>query len=242
MSLVEPAMLTLVAVGAAWMVWQLWRTRQAEIARAEHNAELAQLTRQMDGIAHDLTHLMSGISNNLALATVLKPEELQLMISDMERAANSASKLVEAARTSAVPIPSRRSIEGIVRLAVALHRKQGLRIELCVQGDFTHRGTDGDALRVLQNLLANAAREAESGGLVEVSLDREALRITNPLRSGVTLPANLYERGVSGSGGSGVGLWIARELAERVGCTLDHVVGEGVVTFVLTPRPDGYRT
>lgn len=241
---VEAAMLTAVVVGFVWVLWHLWRSRQTELQRAERNAELAQLSRTMEGIAHDLQNLMGLITSNLSAASSLKSEDLRQMIEDVERAAWSASRLVEAARGATAPILSSRSVEGIVRLQVALMRREGVPVTLRVSGDFQYRGTDLDAQRVIQNLFANAAREAArfDEGKVIVDLDREALRVTNPVERGLALPASIWEHGVSFRGSSGTGLTVAREAASRIGLTVTDEQGDGQVTFVIRPTPGTYRT
>lgn len=241
---VEAAMLTMVVVGFVWVLWHLWRSRQTELLRAERNAELAQLSRTMEGIAHDLQNLMGLITGNLSSAPNLEAAALQQMIADVERAAWSASRLVEAARGATAPVLSSRSVEGIVRLQVALFRREGVRMVLDVKGDFQYRGTDIDAQRVVQNVLANAAREAQrfEDGRVRVDLDREALRVTNPIERGLALPSSIWEHGVSFRGSSGTGLAVVREAASRIGLTVTDVQGDDEITFVIRPTPPTYRT
>jgi len=243
MKIVEAAILTSIGIGFVWVLWLLWRSRQSELARAERNEDLAQLSQTMTGISHDLQNLINSIQNNLSLAATLKPEDLLDLIGDMERAAQSASKLVQAARSSTAPVPSVRSMEGITRLGVALMRSEGTGILLKVEGDFQYRGTDLDALRIVQNLLANAVREARGvpGGKVTVRLDQEALQITNPTRAGQALPAAIWEAGVSLWGSTGVGLSVVREAAERIGCAVTHDTADDHVTFMIRPVAS-YRT
>lgn len=235
--MIEAAILTSIAVGFVWVLWHLWRSRQTELARAERNAELAQLSSTMTGISHDLQNLIGSIRNNLSLAATLRPDDLQDLIGDMERAATSASKLVQAARSSTTPAVSTRSIEGVTRLGVALLRGEGIGVVLQVDGDFQYRGNDLDALRIVQNLLFNAVREARHvrGGKVTVHLEDTALHITNPTRRGLALPSSIWEPGVSLSGSTGVGLTVVREAAQRIGCAITHESSDEQVSFVLRP-------
>ncbi len=244
MRIVEAAILTSIAVGFVWIVWHLWKSRHTESVRASQNAELAQLSRTMTGISHDLQNLINSIQNNLPLAATLKADDLKVLIDDMERAARSASKLVEAARAPTTPLVSLRSMEGTARLGVALMRGEEVPVALQVEGDFEYRGSDTDALRIVQNLLLNAVREAKDvpGGKVIVRLDRESLRVTNSTRTGVALPASIWEPGVSFRGSSGVGLAVVREAAGRIGCAVSDDSCEGQVTFVLRPLEGTYRS
>jgi hypothetical protein len=134
-------------------------------------------------------------------------------------------------------------MEGITRLGVALMRSEAKGIELLVDGDFRYRGTDVDALRIVQNLLINAVREAQQVrlGKVTVRLDADSLRITNPIRKGLHLPASIWDPGVSLWGSTGVGLSVVRDTATRIGLAVSHDATEDEVTFVLSPIAT-YRT
>ena len=133
-------------------------------------------------------------------------------------------------------IRDRASVEGIVRLAIALLRSQKTPIHLEVTGVLHYGGADIDALRVVQNLLVNAVREAaRAEGEVRVELADGVLRITNPVAHGV--PARLWEEGVSGASSTGLGLTIARDAARKIGWQLRHELDGSRVSFVVTPAP-----
>lgn len=93
---------------------------------------------------------------------------------------------------------------------------------------------DPDRLtQALRNLLANARRVVGPGGTVSLDLRLEGEQLLFTVRdSGPGLPAELGERifdpFVSGSGSSGLGLSVSRQIAERHGGTLtggNHVGG-----------------
>lgn len=95
--------------------------------------------------------------------------------------------------------------------------------------------------RILGNLVSNAIRHGEgmTAMTVEVTCHDECqeVRLTN---DGVTLPADvdrLFERGMAGGGGAGLGLAIARELANRMGATVRaERLADDEVSFMLTFR------
>lgn len=101
---------------------------------------------------------------------------------------------------------------------------------------------EGDSLavaRILGNLVSNALRHGETMSVFSVEMtegnSRYLVRLTN---DGAEIPADvqrLFERGVAGSGGgAGLGLSIARELAERMDARVDvERIGGGTVAFSL---------
>jgi signal transduction histidine kinase len=97
--------------------------------------------------------------------------------------------------------------------------------------------------RILSNILSNALRHGEGMTALTVRMverdDGYTVRVSN---DGAPLPddaARLFERGVAGpSGGAGLGLSIARELAERMDASVTAENNAAGVTFTLAfPRP-----
>lgn len=95
--------------------------------------------------------------------------------------------------------------------------------------------------RILGNLLSNALRHGERMTRLAVSVGCErggrTVRIVN---DGARPPEDLerlFERGVAGTGGAGLGLTIARELAERMGAVVRaERAGADEIAFVLEFR------
>jgi signal transduction histidine kinase len=232
---------SLVLTGATWWAW---KERQDALARAQANAELAALGVGVHGIAHDLQNLFTVIVSNLASVAHMTPEEQQQALRDVEAAARSACVLVQAMRGHGKGGQAHTgSVEGVTRLTVALLRGNGVPIDLCVEGDLPYTGEDADAVRLVQNLLFNAVREASHipRARVRVEVDARGLRVANPVRDPSRLDARIYEDGVSHSGSTGKGLAIARRAAERLAWQLNHELRGNEVVFVVAPREGSAR-
>ena len=141
--------------------------------------------------------------------------------------------------------PRRRAVE-----AVAAIRQVAEMIAPSAPAEFSIRvhadglvpvTADADQLfRILFNLLHNAASVARRGQLktVDVSIERAATSVVLLIADdGPGLPASvrkqLFRAGVPSSGGSGLGLSIARELAEQNGGTLRLARSARGATFLL---------
>lgn len=243
--LLEILVFTLCALGLVAVAWWLWKDRQNAHARAQANAELAALGVGVHGIAHDLQNLFSVIVSNLAMVHTLSPEETQQVLRDVEAAARSACVLVQAMRGNTGADPSRPgSLEGVVRLTVALLRGNKVPIDLKVDGDLPYFGSDADVVRLVQNLLFNAVREVRHipRGRVRVSLTSQGLRISNPVRDPSRLDDSIYEEGVSHSGSTGKGLAIVRRSAAQLRWRVYHELRGHEVTFVVEPLQDARNT
>jgi signal transduction histidine kinase len=88
--------------------------------------------------------------------------------------------------------------------------------------------------QILANLLQNALRHVDAGGIVRVRVFTEggrAIVVVEDTGSGIDEAAmpRIFEPGFSKDGGLGLGLAVARELAERMGGTLavDAATGGG---------------
>lgn len=98
-----------------------------------------------------------------------------------------------------------------------------------------------DVFRIVFNLANNAAAVArQSGSLSQIRISAEAAGTTAIVKvsdDGPGLPpavrARLFMPTQSTTGGSGLGLSIARELAERNGGVLEHVESEVGTTFIV---------
>jgi signal transduction histidine kinase len=103
--------------------------------------------------------------------------------------------------------------------------------------------TDGDrVLQIVDNLLSNAFRATPDGGRISLELAQENGSVQVVVDdTGPGIPAELRERlfrpFVSGAGGTGLGLTIARELSVALGgqISLDSEVGRGTRFELVLP-------
>ena len=230
----EVVLFTVFGLLLGGLAFWTWQQRQQAERQARMNEQLATMGKEVRSIAHDMNQLFSVILPNLQVARDASPDELPEVLRSIERAAETANTLVQALKgQQRSDATGRASAEGIVRLAIALLRGQKTPIHLKVSGVLHYRGADIDALRVVQNLLFNAVREAaRTGGAVNVGLSDARLRVTNPIEGAP--PARLWDAGVSGRGSSGLGLSIAREAANKLGWRVHHEVAGSELTFVVT--------
>lgn len=236
--LIETLLFSTFGLMLGLLVWWTWRQRELARQQTAMMETLAEVGKTAKGIAHDLDSLVGNLRMNLQLAHQLPPSDAQESLADAEKAAEGAAQLVQALRGRAgtkggAPGSACRVLE----LAAGLLRCIGAPVETRIEGDLDYAGSEVDALRVIQNLLLNAVREAREipGGQVLAELRSGSLRVTNPVRIGGQLDDRIYESGVSHSGSTGQGLGIALQAAARVGWTLRHEIGSGAVTFIVEP-------
>ena len=242
--LLSTIVFTLFALALGAGIWWTWREREAARKHAElaerqaaTNAELAVLGERVKAVAHDVDNLFAILLSNLSSANALPPDELREVLSDVQRATSSASRMMRAIRNAKVGPGGERSVEPIVQLVAALLSRGDVQIEVEHKGKLTYVGSEEDALRVIQNLVVNATREARSieGAKVRIVVDDGALRVTNPTRTPEALLGDdIYEGGVSRAQSSGLGLAIVKQRAAAIGWGVHHRVQCGEVCFSVT--------
>jgi signal transduction histidine kinase len=125
--------------------------------------------------------------------------------------------------------------------AARAHIPPGVGLELSPGNDLPQVAADPDMLRqVLANLVENAVKYSPSGGRVHVSLGRHEGRVLFAVRDeGLGIPLREQERIFEkffrldpnltrGVGGTGLGLYICRELVRRMGGRIWVASREGV--------------
>lgn len=238
--LIETLVFTLFGLLLGVSVWWIWRQRQVAQRQAEMNERLATLGKTVDGVAHDLSNLANIIAINLETFRIQPAGDARELFGDVEQAARAVRNLVDACRSRSGTAPPRQgSVDGILRMTIALMRRAGAQIAPFYEGDLLFDGGEVEALRVIQNLLSNAVRETQKipQSIVKVVLREGQLAITNPVLDAAKLDDRIYEYGVSHSGSSGAGLNVSREIAARLGWTLRHEVQGDSVTFILERAP-----
>jgi signal transduction histidine kinase len=155
--------------------------------------------------------------------------------------------LVAPTRTRLQPI-----LEDSVRTVEGFARDAGVTIRLSAQDVEWVMADPGRTVQVLVNLLSNAVKHAPAGTDIEVSVALEGEMVTVAVHDhGPGIPAHkvdsIFEPFTQLDGsdsrripGTGLGLTIARALAEKQGgrITVSSRAGEGA-TFILALRADG---
>jgi PAS domain S-box-containing protein len=153
-------------------------------------------------------------------------ERLARIVNDILLASrlDSGAATVEIGRTDAAELA-----RGVLAAAEA-HLPPDVELVLSVPEPGPQVAADPDGLRqVLVNLVENAVKYSPNGGLVEVELEPADGRIRFAVRdSGLGIPASEHERIFEkffrldpnlsrGVGGTGLGLYISREIVRRMG-------------------------
>jgi signal transduction histidine kinase len=172
-------------------------------------------------------------------------------ITRMARLVNSALKLAsmqEAGReASALDVGAvlRTSAEAYITLL----EKQGNALELDIPGDLPAVYGSADTMtRIISNLLSNANAHTR-GGVVRVRAAAEGKALVVSVEDdGDGIPpeilSRIFERGMTGGGGSGLGLFICRELARSHGgdVVVESEPGRGTkAVFTLPVREEEAR-
>jgi PAS domain S-box-containing protein len=138
---------------------------------------------------------------------------------------------------------------GVVE-AAQMHAPEGLAVELSAPPSLGPVATDPDKLRqVLANLVSNAVKYSFRRGRIDLRLEQRAKHVRITVRDqGVGIPESeqqrifekfhrLYPNMTRGVGGTGLGLYICRELVRRMGGSIwvESTEGVGSTFFVELP-------
>ena len=143
-------------------------------------------------------------------------------------------------------------LNAVFAVAEPLAIKQGIELAKAVDPDIPVMRSDWEALRkIILNLVSNALKFTEPGGSVSVSarlIDGGSAVAIDVADTGIGIAPQDFEsvfdkfsqattQGTAPSGGSGLGLFLVRSLAEKLGGSvrIASVVGEGSVFSVVVP-------
>ena len=153
-----------------------------------------------------------------------------------------ASRLDSGVHTVAIGRPDGAEVARTVLAAAETHLPDDVVLELLAPDSPLHVAANEDGLRqVLVNLVENGVKYSPNGGRVELSVEPLASRVRFAVRDeGLGIPASEHERIFEkffrldpnlsrGVGGTGLGLYISRELVRRMGgrIRVDSAPGRG---------------
>lgn len=235
--------LSSLAVSSAAAIWWTWRgrfvaERRADLAQKEASAnrELADAGRAADDLAHDLGNLVAVLHLNLHVLDWSEREKAREAALDVQTAAFAVYRMFAAWRGERTESAAGSSAFLLTTLC-SLVSRTGIHIEPRIEAPLAFEGVDEDVVRVLENLLITASREAIRAGEphVDVEMSADALRIANRVLEPERLDERIEQQAAGPEGWTGRSVTIAREAAARVGWRIVHAVDEERMTFVVRP-------
>lgn len=227
---------------------------ELETALARSRASEATSRRFLADAAHQLRNPVAGV--RATVASLLRsddPEERERLLDNLARESARTSRLLSSLLRVArldrreAPTLAPVSLDGVVEDVVAHQRTLSprRRLDVVTSGDVTALADATAIHEAVANLVDNAARHAARAVRVELAgdIDHVEIRVVD---DGPGLPdrdrERVFDRFVSldGAGGSGLGLPIARGIAEAHGGTLDLRDGAFVLRLPRrSPVPEG---
>ena len=171
-------------------------------------------------VAHELRSPVAALSALAAAAPTVPPAEQRRLL----LLALAAARDVERILCDREPVSLRPERVDVGGLASTLG---GDGVSVSVTGPAPVHGDPTRLRQVLANLVANGLRH---GTRVEVAVaDFDGWVVVDVVDDGPGLDPEVdpFARGASGSGSTGLGLWLGRAIAEAHGGSLEHVPGAG---------------
>lgn len=207
---------------------------RAELAQREASAnlELANAGRAAHDLAHDLGNLVAILHLNLHDFEWNERENARAAVRDVQAAALAMYGMFAAWRGE-----SARSAAGssafLLTTLCSLVSRTGVTVEPRIEAPLAFEGADDDVVRVLENLLITACRQAIRAGDPRVHVEMSA----GELRISTRLPERPEEQpsAEARAGRAARGVTIARQAAARVGWRIVQTVDDERTTFVVRP-------
>ena len=239
-------------IGAAKIARDI--TQQRRLEAALHTSErLASVGRLAATVAHEINNPLEAVTNFIYLAKQQPglSEKIQhyLNYADQElaRVAHIAQQTLGFYRDNSQPVPLVISdvVEDVLTVYDRKFKYKALRIEKRIQPDLTLCTLHGELKQILSNLIANAIDATQEGGRILIRArasddfrsDTPGIRITvaddgvgisERHKPSVFLPFFTTKQEV----GTGLGLWVTRELVEKKGGQIHFRSREGSGTVM----------
>ncbi len=228
------------------VVMDITTRKSAEIA-VLRSEKLAAIGRLSATVAHEINNPLEAATNLIYLASLdtAMSAESRAYLADAERElhrlANIARHTLTFARTKPTGGPTEVGplIQSVVAMFQARCNSRGGRVHYDAVVN-TKVDVPPDELRqILTNLLSNACDALVGGeGLVDVTLSSDGETAAMTIRdSGVVIPTENLERifdpffTTKDDFGTGIGLWVTRELVEKNGGNITVVAGDEAAPF-----------
>jgi len=219
------------------------RKSQEMLRKSEKLAAAARLSAT---VAHEINNPLEAVANLIYLARVspdtspLIAQHLSLAERELERVAHITRQTLgfyrESNEPETVEIPA--LIDSVVRLYSNKLESKAIRLEREFADCPAIVAVAGELKQVLANLLSNAIDAVDPGGKIRISLNRPDNIATGDIRlviedDGTGIPAENIERifepffTTKKDVGTGLGLWVTREILERHGGTIRVIARDG---------------
>jgi len=228
------------------VVMDITTRKNAEMA-VLRSEKLAAIGRLSATVAHEINNPLEAATNLLYLATLdtTMSAEARAYLADAERElhrlANIARHTLTFARTTPTGGPTEVGpiIESVVAMFQARCNSKGGRVHYASTLNAKVDVPPDELRQILTNLLSNACDALVGGeGLVDVTVSSDVETTAVIIRdSGVGIPTENLERifdpffTTKDDVGTGIGLWVTRELVEKNGGSITVVAGNQVTPF-----------
>jgi signal transduction histidine kinase len=213
---------------------QLEAIRKAEVA-LRNSERLATAGRLSATIAHEINNPLEAVTNLLYLAqtNLDNPEKvrsyLKTAADELKRVAHITRQTLVYHRgnTRAAEISAGAVVDEVLGLFSNKISRKNLSVKVSVDPAFRFRGHSGELIQVLSNLIGNAIDASDYDGHLVVAGERHNGVIEFTVQdNGCGIPPQNLERvfepffTTKSDVGTGLGLWVTRELVEKQGGSL----------------------
>ncbi len=183
-------------------------------------------------VLHDINTPLGSLRIDLGILRKRLGEDrsVERMVTSLDRVRSLQENLrlfLSRSPTSKESFVLRKALEERIEVLRGLY--PGIGFELHLSGDPKLECNREAFVRILENLLSNAAKYNREGGQVRIALEGNILRIQDN-GIGIREPQRAFDRYYKeGERGLGLGLHIVKKLAEemKIGIILESVEGEG---------------